>query len=222
MKYKYLIKYIAGIVVVTIGTIFLVSSDHIDAPSVLNTTADIADFYAFEDDTKENMVFIVTSQGILSPQESETENFDQNVLFEINIDNTGDNVEDLVIQVIRRGTWMHFFGPVAPAETGLSGSIISDAEIQERVKITPYKEDDIVLASANGIKYFAGVSEDPFFFDIAQFRKVIAGEASSFKNPGNDTWNGLNVLGFAIELPKSLLGSASTINTWVTANRKQN
>ncbi len=200
----------------------LIASDHVDAPSVTNTTADIADFYAFEGSDTNNMVFLVTSQGLLSPTESETANFDQNVLYEINIDNTGDNVEDLVIQMIRRGNWMHFFGPVTPEQTGLAGGIVSDAEIQQRVLITPYQAEEIILETGNGFKYFAGATDDPFFFDIARFRQIIAGNASGFNNPGNDTWNGLNVLTMAIELPKSMLGDTETINAWVTANRKQN
>ncbi|WP_010520846.1 DUF4331 family protein [Aquimarina agarivorans] len=219
---KKLKNYIIGAVALSVGAALLISSDHVDAPSVLNTTADVADFYAFENNTRENMVFIVTSQGILSPQESENANFDQNVLFEINIDNTGDNVEDLVIQMIRRGDQMHFFGPVIPNNTGLSGSIVSDASIQESVRITPYQDEDIILKNASGISYFAGVTDDPFFFDIARFRQIIAGQATGFLNPGNDTWNGLNVLTLAIELPKTLLGTSDTINAWVTANRKQN
>ncbi len=206
-----------------IGTILLTASDHVDAPSIINSTADVSDFYAFESEaTPSNMVFIVTSQGILSPTESETANFDQNVLYEINIDNTGDNVEDLVIQMIRRGNWMHFFGPVTPQETGLRGTIVSDANFQERVLITPYQEDDIILETETGWKYFAGVTEDPFFFDIARFRQVIAGDVDRFNTPGNDTWNGLNVLTIAIELPKRLLGNGDSINAWITANRKQN
>jgi len=222
MNIKKLIIAASGLL---IATIILIASDHVDAPSVTNTSADIADFYAFENPDGDKMVFLVTSQGILSPTESETATFDQNVLYEINIDNTGDNVEDLVIQMIRRGNWMHFFGPIAPQQTGLQGGIVSDATIQERVRITPYKEDEFILETGAGISYFAGVTDDPFFFDIARFRQIIGGNASGFLNPGNDTWNGLNVLTMAIELPKDLLGDATSddkLNIWVTANRKQN
>ncbi len=36
--------------------------------------------------------------------------FEEDVLIEFNIDNTGDNVEDLVIQAIPRNGKMYFFG----------------------------------------------------------------------------------------------------------------
>jgi hypothetical protein len=36
--------------------------------------------------------------------------FNENVMIEINIDNTGDNVEDLVIQAIKKDDKMYFFG----------------------------------------------------------------------------------------------------------------
>jgi len=47
-------------------------------------------------------------QGILDPVDSESANFDQNVVTQINIDTNADNIEDLVIQAIRRGNRMRF------------------------------------------------------------------------------------------------------------------
>jgi len=205
----------------SICTIGLMSSDHIDSPSVTGSTSDIADFYAFEGNDRDNMVFIVTLQGILDPVDSENAAFDQNVVTQINIDTNADNVEDLVIQAIRRGDVMWFFGPEAPVKKGQSIEILQNSEIQDFVPITPYMEEQITKNSERGIKYFAGVTDDPFFFDIATFRKLVAGTASEFNNPGDDTWNGLNVLSTAIEIPKSLLGGGTSINAWVTTHRKQ-
>ncbi len=216
-------RIITGIVCSIVGIITLMSYDHIDAPSISNTSSDLADFYAFESpENEDNIVFILTSQGLLSPAESQQVSFDQNVLFEINIDNNADNVEDLVIQMIRRGDWMYFFGPVAPNETGLQGSIVSNTSFQEKVRITPYGQEEEVLETEVGWKYFAGVTDDPFFGDIARFKQILAGNETSFANPGNDTWKGLNTLTLAVELPKQLLGSTDKISTWVTTNRKQN
>jgi hypothetical protein len=39
---------------------------------------------------------------LLSPNATAAAAFNENVMIEINIDNTGDNVEDLVIQAIKR------------------------------------------------------------------------------------------------------------------------
>jgi hypothetical protein len=48
---------------------------------------------------------------LLSPNATAAAAFNENVMIEINIDNTGDNVEDLVIQAIKR--MIRFFGPYA-------------------------------------------------------------------------------------------------------------
>ena len=216
MKKKITILSTLSILMVT-----LLASDHVDSPSVTQQSSDIADFYAFQGNDNNNLTFIVTTQGILSPTVSETATFDQNVITQINIDTNNDNVEDLVIQAICRGGNMWFFGPVEPSSTGDTVSVVQNAEIKDTVAVTPYKETQIIKTAPNGIKYFAGVTDDPFFFDIATFRKIKAGEASGFNNPGNDTWNGLNVLSIAVEIPKSLLGNVEKINTWATTHRKQ-
>ena len=84
--------------------IFLIAADHIDSPSVAGTTTDIADLYAFEGSNPDNTVLIATVQGPLTPGDvTNNATFDENVLLEFNIDNTGDFKEDLVIQAIKRG-----------------------------------------------------------------------------------------------------------------------
>lgn len=216
MKNKFLIPCIGAAV---LGSIFFMSADHIDAPAVKGGTADITDFYAFQGANTQNMVFVANVQGLLSPSASATAKFDENVLIEINIDNTGDNVEDLVIQAIPRDGKMYFFGPVAPSAKGTSSSIMSSAANKTVVDITKYGETQ-KIATGNGISAFAGPRDDPFFFDFGQYTKVITGAATGFNKPGTDTFAGSNVMSVAIEVPKSMLGSAATINTWLETKSK--
>ena len=115
---------------------------------------------------------------------------------------------------------MYFFGPVAPGTTGTTSTVRTNA-IEGSVKITRYGESAIT-AQGNGMKYFAGPRDDPFFFDLGQFRSILAGGASGFNNPGTDTFAGTNVLSLVIEVPKSALGSSSTINFWAETKRKNN
>lgn len=207
--------------ILSLAIIALIASDHIDAPSVIGNAGDIADFYAFEGEDNGNIAFIVTSQGILDPSDSESASFDQNVVTQINIDTDNDNIEDLVIQAVRRGNQMWFFGPEAPARTGGVIEILDSSSIQDRVTITPYQQPYIAKTSTQGLKYFAGVTDDPFFFNIATFRRLKNGTATGFESPGSDTWNGLNVLSIAVEVPKELLGGAETINAWASTHRRQ-
>jgi hypothetical protein len=76
-----------------------------------------------------------------------------------------------------------------------------------------------VIGESNGIKVFAGPRDDPFFFDLNQFKAIIAGTATSFNDPGTDAFAGTNVLALVVEVPKSMLGTQS-INIWATSNRE--
>ena len=41
------------------ASIFLIAADHIDSPSVANSTSDIADLYAFEGDNPNNCIYVL-------------------------------------------------------------------------------------------------------------------------------------------------------------------
>jgi Domain of unknown function (DUF4331) len=204
-------------VVVTGGIIF--AADHIDAPAVTganstSTGADITDIYAFQspaDNSK--MVFVMNVQGLMSPAVTSAANFPGNVLYEINIDNTGDNVEDLVIQALVQNGKLRVYGPVAPSSAGTSSTVRTNGTVTE-TSVTTYGSSSPLVGNNNGIKIFAGPRDDPFFFDLARFKEIIGGTQTGFRNPGVDTFAGTNVMSIVIEIPKSLLGSAPTINVW--------
>ena len=212
-------KLYVGLSLVAISGLLLVAADHADAPAVTNNANDITDVYAFQGQDTNNMVLVVNEQGLLSPGASQGAAFAENVLTEINIDNTGDNVEDLVIQAIKRGSKMYFFGPVAPGTPGASSTVKTSAPAGS-VEISQYGQTP-VIGTSNGMKFFAGPRDDPFFFDLNQFKAILAGTATGFNNPGTDTFAGTNVLATIIELPKSMLGTSSTINVWAETKQKQ-
>lgn len=212
-------KIYLGLSLIAISGLVLIAADHIDAPAVTGNASDITDFYAFQGQDTNNMVFVVNTQGLLSPSATAAAKFDENVMTEINIDNTGDNVEDLVIQAVKRGNSMYFFGPVAPGTTGKSSTIKTANQIGS-VEISQYGQNAIV-SSQNGYKFFAGPRDDPFFFDLGQYQAILGGTAPGFNNPGTDTFAGTNVLSIVVEVPKSSLGTAATLNTWVETKRKQ-
>lgn len=195
----------------------VVAADHIDAPAVKGGTSDITDFYAFQGENTNNLVFVANVQGLIAPSATGDAKFDENVLVEFNIDNDGDFVEDLVIQAVPRDGKMYFFGPYEPTALGTSSTIGADAEAS--VAITPYGANAEVKEQ-DGMKFFAGPRDDPFFMDFAQYGEIIGGNATAFNNPGDDTFAGTNVMSIVVEVPKAMLGSAETLNTWVTTNSK--
>ncbi|AQS93027.1 molecular chaperone DnaK [Polaribacter sp. BM10] len=214
-------KILIGTVIVAIIGLITVAADHIDAPAAQGTSADITDFYAFEGENTDNLVFVANVQGLLSPSATSTTSFDENVLVEFNIDTDGDAVEDLVIQAIPRDGKMYFFGPVAPSSTGLTSNIATMSSVKGEVDITAYGSSAIIAENSAGMKMFAGPRDDPFFMDFARYNEVVGGTASGFNNPGSDTFAGSNVLSIVVEVPKSMVGTSGTINTWVEAKVKQ-
>jgi hypothetical protein len=179
-----------------------IAADHLDATDVGGTTSDIADFYAFEGNNKASTTFVVTlPAGDVSSQ------FDENVLIEINIDNTGAEgsvpgvTEDLVIQALRQGDEMFFFGPYKPGQTGLNSTIDTD-EFKTSVTIGETKTE-------GGVSYFAGQRQDAFYFDFEQFNTVVGtAPADGFGSTGNNFFRPLNVNAIFIEIPNSMLGTA--------------
>lgn len=209
--------------------VLLMSGDHNDGPATSGTSSDIADFYAFQAADPNYLVLAMNLQGLIPPgTPTEQAAFDENVLMEFNIDVDNDLKEDLVIQAIKRGDSMHFFGPFSTSETNLISTI--NTSIKHSVKISTSEE--IHIHEIDGMKFFAGPREDPFFFDRRRFDSYMAGSAATgFNNPGTDTYAGTNVLSIVVELPKALLGTPvanvnpfapgdPTYNMWVETKRK--
>lgn len=236
MKNKNLIT---GLGVLSLIAALLVAADHIDAPDSMGTSADIADYYAFEPSLgSDNTVFAVDLQSNVLPDLAYG-TFDENVLTEINIDTNGDLVEDLVIQAIPRDGKMYFFGPVVPTTTGTSGQVMVDSPLGS-VDISA--DTAIVETTSSGVSLFAGPRQDAFFFDFFQFNAVIGGMApEGFKPAGDpnstadddttavDTFDGANTMSIVVEIPNTMLGETTATNalgltvykTWVTTNAKQ-
>lgn len=202
------------------STIYLIAADHIDAPAVTGTGSDITDFYAFQSpENSSNMVFVVNVQGLLAPSATSAASFDEEVMVEINIDNSSskDNIEDLVIQATFDDGRVYVHGPSFPTAAGLTSKIVSGNPITTNISMYGNEPE---IGESNGIKVFAGPRDDPFFFDLEAYKAIISGTATAFNNPGNDTFAGTNVLALVIEVPKSQLGNGSSINAWATTNRK--
>ncbi|NIJ44051.1 hypothetical protein FHR24_000490 [Wenyingzhuangia heitensis] len=217
-------KILLGLATIALVSGAIIAADHIDAPDVKGGTSDITDFYAFEGASASNLVFVANVQGLISPENSASAKFDKDVMVEINIDTDGDNIEDLVIQAVPNGNNMDVYGPAVPNETG-GVSTMLDAKFKSSVAVTTYGTTQIaatVNASlVSGVKAFAGLRDDPFFMDFAKYTEIIGGTATSFDNPGADTFAESNVLSVVVEVPKTMIGGTGTINTWVTTKRKQ-
>ncbi|MFD0861365.1 DUF4331 family protein [Sungkyunkwania multivorans] len=207
-----------------------IAADHLEAPKVrMAATSDITDLYAFEGSNADNTVFVVSVQSSLAAGNNAS--FDEDVMIEINIDNDGDLVEDLVLQAVPRGDRMYFFGPAAPSTTGLISSVV-DSSARNAVRISG-TGDEFTATDDRGIQYFAGLRDDPFFFDFTQFNQVVQGPSvapNGFNDPGNNDFLDTNVLSVIVEVPNALLGGTfahpagtgtQVFNVWAESKRKQ-
>jgi hypothetical protein len=210
----------------------LLASDHQDTPEVeLNPRMDINDVYAFPGSGTDRIALAMTTS---SPIQGTNASFDNNLLYQLRIDNSGDAIEDRVIQVTFSGTGANQMvtvrGPIAPASTGMRSTLVNDPQaITGPVNQT--------LGSATGVQVFAGLRDDPFFIDLEQFFKIVPDRrpstgplsqpqtqtATSFRTPGIDFLRGFNALAIVVEVPRSMLTSASgadaKIGIWGTVSR---
>jgi len=218
MKRKKIVIMVACAVLIVGGIVY--AADHIDSPAVTGQSTDITDLYVFQGKNTSNLVFVTNTQGLLSPPATASAMFSPNTLIQFKIDNDGDNVENLVIQAIYQDGKMNFFGLASPSYTGTRTKIEEDHFLGS-VQVTPYGHAPII-ATSNGIRFFAGPRDDPFFFDLDQFHKIIGGTATGFNNPGKDAFAGTNVLSVVVEVPKSLLhAQKGSINTWLTTSNTE-
>lgn len=74
-----------------------------------------------------------------------------------------------------------------------------------------FNVQDVVIAPGQTVKFFAGVADDPFFFDVPAFTSYLDGirnggaaNAAAFARM-RDTFAGYNVLAIALRIPQVLL-----------------
>ena len=78
--------------------------------------------YAFPGSNANRIALVLTTSSPLTPAASVGAAFDPDILYQIKVDNTGDGVEDLVLQFTfdgeGAGQQVTMHGPVAPEQSG--------------------------------------------------------------------------------------------------------
>jgi len=112
--------------------------------------------------------------------------------------------------------------------TAVRDGVTGEADLPS-VRSTPLGTAPIINRVSVGggmLQLFAGLREDPFFFDVEQYFRVRAGAlnmgpAVSFRSPGVDFTAGYNVLSIAVRVPRAWLqgrSSATTFDVWSTVS----
>ncbi|MFY9779265.1 MAG: DUF4331 family protein [Candidatus Baltobacteraceae bacterium] len=226
------------------------SFDLQDSPATVNRPgAAIADTYFFPSPTNSNNVVAVMDVHPLIPAgQGASTYFDQGVLYTMKFDNNFGNeasgarpVEDLVIQIsfgaVGNGTQQVFvYGPAAPNQTGTVTTLVNGGTITGTGLVNK------AFSTSTGLTVFAGARQDPFFFDLQQFYKILpdrnlgstaagclpsprgSGSCPQGFNPAGSASNffsNVNVLSIVIEIPKSTLipsGTGPIVAYWATTS----
>lgn len=213
------------------------ASDHGDAPYNSSDQAiDGADAYAFLDPTDNTRIVIaLTSRGFIAAGENNNfGQFDPAVRYRFEIELTGDPRPDRFIDV----TFSRRTGATVPQVATVT---LMDGQ-QFTANSTP--PSVCVAGSANcppaatvtdlgttGVKFFAGMRDDTFNFDIPAFAAATAAlracvaaanppdsacvaAALAFFQRGRDSFAGYNVMNIAISIPRALFTAAAggTVN----------
>lgn len=211
---------LAGVGLVLAGTPAR-TADHRDAPNVLTDPAiDINDVYAFVNPNNQKVVLAMTVNPFTVP--GLEPRFAQHALYQFKIDNDNDFRPDLEIQATfsKPGTdqALTLRGPSPPRGDG--------SNIENPLRTSPTATgpaNGTIISGQNGIRAFAGLRDDPFFFDFIFVGRLIGfvpgGPVS--RDPGIDFFAGMNVDVLAVEVPASLLKSrnSNTIHVWGTTSR---
>ena len=219
-----------------------------DSPTlVARPGADISDVYLFPSPTNANdVVAVMDVHPGLAAGTGSTAFFDPQVLYTMKFDTRYSSeavgsspIENIVIQfsmsAASNGTQQIFvYGPAAPNQTGTSTTLVSSGFTTGTGLINQ-------AFPAGSLTVFAGVREDPFFFDLTQFYKIVpdrkqgssaasclpgVGDGScptGFNPPGtaSDSFANGNVLSIVVEMPKSILSngaSGSIVGFWATTS----
>lgn len=242
------------------------ASSHREAPLISgDPKADGTDLFAFVSPDKPDTVTLIANYLPFEEPAGGPNfySFDDNVLYEIKIDNNGDALEDVAYQfrfkttVQNKKTFLYNTGPITSLtdpdwnirqtytitrvdnrkqnKTTVLGKDLLMPPVNIGPKSTPNYADLQKAAISNlpnGIKAFAGQSDDPFFvelgglFDLLTIR-VPPGNAGG----GVDGLRGYNVQSLALQVPIDQLtrnkskptdptDPASVIGIWTTASRQ--
>jgi hypothetical protein len=221
-----------------VGAFYVNASDHDDGETeIKGRNLNLTDLFVFrEQDQNPNasegdLIFIMdTNPRSLANQQyyfSTRARYEFKVSRVTNNDATPTGVPDVVLR-------FKFGQPNANGQQNIELTAIKDGVTtvaNQTLRTTPIKANpNVGQVSLNGstLSVFAGLREDPFFFDVEQFFRVRAGAlgiapAVGFRDPNTavDFAKGYNVNAIAVRVPIRFLQgatSATTFDVWETVS----
>lgn len=184
--------------IATLAAIPALSADHLDAPAVKKDgRIDINDVYVFHPGASQKLnrtVLAMTvnpAAGVISGK-----TFRQGARYEVLIDTNGDARPDITIRT-----------QFSALENGEQDYTVRRIKGDDSKVIARGETGEV--ESNDGVKAFAGLRDDPFFFDLASFN-----DGATFCQPGDkDFFLGLNTSAIVVEVPTGMIGSGP-VGVW--------
>jgi hypothetical protein len=210
----------------------VVASDHQDTLYLATDRpgADLTDVFVFPAADPNKVVLAMDVHPLIPTGMGMSASFDPGVMYQFHIAHGKYNFEqDQVIQFKATGVGtsqtITMYGPGTPGTTGTYSHWITPFGSAVYNRATPI---------GHGVMLYAGPRQDPFYFDLTQFFKIVpdrnfknqpnppAATASCFRKPGQDFLAPFNVLAVVAEIPRTMLadahGNLGIIHVWATTS----
>src|SRR5713226_3504607 len=187
------------------------AADHAEATLVAGDPgADLADVFAFLDPNDNSKVVLALDvEGFVVPSELlNLSFFTPDVLFRFEIENTGDAIPDQRIDITFSPQTSRSQPQTATIKLPNGTVFTAPSTVQTLApKANPFV---ITTDPASGVSFFAGLTDDPFFFDIVGFNRFVASVLAGSPDPtqlqrARDSFAGYNIHMIALSVPASLL-----------------
>ncbi len=192
------------------------AADHGDAPFTAHDLgADLNDAYMFLDpNDNARVVIIMTVHGFIVPGENSNFGiFDPALRYRFEFEITGDAKPDKFIDVR--------FSPRIANAAGVPQAQIATISLPNGRTFTAPSTNSsnsadvaptpvLTTDAQTGVIFFAGLTDDPFFFDIPAFARFNGSIRAGVPNPGvfsrgRDTFAGYNTMAIALSMPLSFI-----------------
>ncbi len=176
------------------------AADHRDGPLATgDPAADLNDVYLFVNPNDPTELILI---GTVFPDAPPGARFSDAVNYRFFVDNGGPNGVDTI-------TCNFSDGGINFSCRGLGDILIGEGRVETTVQ--------------NGdFRVYAGLRDDPFFFDGPQFNAIRLGQAAGFRNPGVNSFGTFNTLSIVMGIKSSRLtddGANPILKVWSSTER---
>ncbi len=230
---------VAALAAVAAGGVGLLASDHDDGENdVKARSLNLTDLYVFREGDQTgvagdnaNLIFIMNTNPRSLPRQQYT--FSTRARYELHMTRRAGATDP--VTGADDVTLRFEFGPPDPQNRqpitvtaildGQTLSTTARSDNGQPILSTPLSAGaptaNPVQLGGQPLTVFAGLREDPFFFDVEQFFRVRGGAAGSFRPPATavDFTAGYNVNAIVVRVPIAFLagaGGATTFDVWET------